>query len=237
VLPPKPLPKPSGGYRINGAIQAREVLLVGEDGARLGVRPMSEALAVARERGVDLVEINAAASPPVCKLMDYGKFKYDEKKRKRQSHRKVHAGQIKELRMRPRTDKHDLETKLNHGRQFLAEGHKLQITIVYRGREMSRMDLGMGLMNQVTARLEDVAKVERPPRLEGRSLSAVFTAKGKGDGKAKDKKVGGQAVPAHPPGQAAVPASGVAPSGLGQERQAPAQVPKVDSAGQPQTRT
>lgn len=226
-----PLKKPAGLHRINDEITAREVLVISDDGAKLGPRSLHEALGLARLKGLDLVEINTSSVPPVCKLLDYGKFKYEEKKKKKQTRRKLHAGQIKEIRLRPRTDKHDMEHKLEQGRGFLAEGHKLQITITFRGREMSRQDLGRDLMTAVIAQLDDVAKVERPPRQEGRRLAVVFSPKGKSDGKsAKDKQGGGKAVPSDPPRKTAVPPGGQAAPPVGQVGGPPPQAPQVGPA-------
>lgn len=211
----KPEPR-KNAHRINEEIVSREVLLIDAEGTKQGIKSTRDAIAMARQAGYDLIEVSGGSNPPVCKIGDYGKMKYDDKKRKRQTRRKVHAGEIKEIRLRPRTDKHDMEFKLAHGRAFLAEGHKLQITITFRGRENARKDLGTDLMNAIIASLDDVAKVDRPPRTEGRKLSAVFSPKGKGDAKAKNKQVDRQAVQAQPPGQVALPPAGQAAPGVGQ---------------------
>ena len=211
----RPEPR-KNAHRINEEITAREVLVIGSNGDKLGTKFTRDAIVLARQEGLDLIEVAGSANPTVCRIGDYGKMKYDDKKRKRQTRRKVHSGEIKEIRLRPRTDKHDMDFKLAHGRQFLAEGHKLQITISFRGRENARKDLGTDLMNQIIESLDDVAKLDRSPLTEGRRLSAVFSPKGKGDAKAKNKQVGGQAVQAQPQGQAAIPPAGQAAPGVGE---------------------
>lgn len=218
-------------HRLNMNIKVREVFLVDEDGTKLGVMPIDKAVSLARTKGLDLVEVSGNARPPVCKILDYGRFKYEEKKRKRQTGRKAHAGQIKEIRMRPRTDVHDLDFKLNRGRGFLTDGNKLQITIVFRGREMARQDLGRDLMSSIVKRLDDIAKVERNPRQEGRRLSAVFTPRGKGDGKAKNKQVRRKAVQTKPKRESPVQAGGEAKAPVGQIPKPPPEAPKVGPAG------
>jgi translation initiation factor IF-3 len=223
-------------FRINDAIMSREVLLIDDEGTKLGVMSADDARAMARRKGLDLVEVSAASRPPVCKIMDFGKFKYEQKKKSKQTRRKVHVGQIKEIRLRPRTDKHDLEFKVNHGREFLSEGCRLQVTIVFRGREMSRTDLGFTVLKDITARLDDVAKVERPPRQEGKRLSILFCPKGKTDGKVKDKKVDSQAVQNQPPGKGPVQALGQGTPAVGQAVRPPAPPPVVGPPGQPADR-
>lgn len=203
-------------HRINEGITSREVLLIDADGAKLGVKSTRDAIAMARQQGFDLIEVSGGSNPPVCKIGDYGKMKYDDKKRKRGTKRKMHTGEIKEIRLRPRTDKHDMEFKLDHAREFLAEGHKLQITITFRGRENARKDLGTDLMNKIIQSLDDVAKVDRSPRTEGKRLSAVFSPKGKADAKAKNKQVDLKAVQDQPAGKAPLPPAGQAAPGLGE---------------------
>ena len=138
---------------------------------------MDEALEEAREAGLDLVEISPNAKPPVCKILDYGKFKYEAQKKEQQSKKKQHVIKIKEIRLRPRIDQHDLETKVNMGRKFLKEGAKLKVTLMFRGREMSRLDLGELVLDKVAEMLADIAEVEKRDPMEGRRISIMYTAK------------------------------------------------------------
>ena len=143
----------------------------------MGVVKISEALRLAKEAELDLVEISPKAKPPVCKIMDYGKYKYEEKKKQQLSKKKQHVIKVKEIRLRPRIDDHDLMTKLNHGRKFLQDGAKLKVTLMFRGREMARVDLGKLVMEKVLEELSDVAEVEKDIPLEGRRMSMILNAK------------------------------------------------------------
>ncbi|MFQ6604699.1 MAG: translation initiation factor IF-3 [Fidelibacterota bacterium] len=174
-----------GGYliakqnkpRINDNIKEQEVRLIDHKGEQVGIVSIETALQTARETGLDLVEVAPNAKPPVCKILDYGKIKYEAKKKKQASKKKQHVVKLKEVRIRPHIDVHDLETKLNQGIKFLQEGCKLKVTVMFRGREMSRLDLGDLLMDRVKAILEDVAVIEKENGLEGRSMSTIFIAK------------------------------------------------------------
>ncbi len=133
------------------------------------------ALRRAEDAGLDLVEVAPEARPPVCKIMDYGKFKYQQKKREHEQRKKSHATQLKEVRIRPKIDKHDLDFKLNRAREFLEAGHKVQFNMLFRGREMAHQDLGRAVMAKVVEALEEVSKVERPARMEGRRMTLLLT--------------------------------------------------------------
>jgi len=126
---------------------------------------------------MDLVEVAPNSKPPVCKILDYGKMKYEAKKKEHQSKKKQHVVKIKEIRIRPRIDKHDLDNKLNMGRKFLKEGFKLKVTMMFRGREMSRIDLGEDVLNKIVKNLNDIAVLEKQSPLEGRRMVMMFTAK------------------------------------------------------------
>ena len=126
---------------------------------------------------MDLVEVAPNSKPPVCKILDYGKMKYEAKKKEHQSKKKQHVVKIKEIRIRPRIDKHDLDNKLNMGRKFLKEGFKLKVTMMFRGREMSRIDLGEDVLNKIVTNLNDIAVLEKQSPLEGRRMVMMFTAK------------------------------------------------------------
>jgi len=162
---------------VNEGIIADEVRLIGADGNQFGIVSVSDALEEASEAELDLVEISPNAKPPVCKIMDYGKFKYEEQKREQQSKKKQHVVKIKEIRVRPRIDQHDLETKVNMGRKFLKDGCKLKVTLMFRGREMSRLDLGEIVLDKVAEMLTDIAEIEKRDPMEGRRVTVMYTAK------------------------------------------------------------
>ncbi len=163
--------------RLNNEIKADEVRLISERGEQLGVVTTEVALNKARDVGLDLIEVAPNAKPPVCKILDHGKLKYEEKKRQQISKKKQHVIKIKEIRIRPQIDEHDLMTKLNQGRRFLTDGAKLKVTLMFRGREMSRVDLGKVVMERVLKELADVAEVEKDIPLEGRRMSMILNAK------------------------------------------------------------
>ena len=151
--------------------------MISEDGEQLGVVAIDVALQKAEDVGLDLMEVAPDAKPPVCKIVDHGKLKYEEKKKQQQSKKKQHIVKVKEIRLRPRIEDHDLMTKLNHGRKFLQDGAKLKITLMFRGRELSRIDLGKIVMERVLEELADVAEVEKDIPLEGRRMSMILNAK------------------------------------------------------------
>lgn len=136
----------------------------------LGVVTVQEGLRLAQERGLDLIEVAPNVTPPTCKIMDYGKYKYEEKKRAHESKKKQTVITIKELQVRPRTDQHDLDTKLRHARRFLLEGDKVKFSLRFRGREMAHQDLGMAVMQKVMEALKDICVIEAAPKMEGQQL-------------------------------------------------------------------
>lgn len=141
----------------------------------MGIVPIAEAMDSASSAGLDLVEVSSSSDPPVCKIMDYGKLKYDQKKKDQESKKKQHVIRIKEVRFRPRISDHDLGIKVNRVKKFIAAGSKVKITIMYRGREMARQDLGEDLIERIVESLEDVATVEKRGDLEGRRISVVMS--------------------------------------------------------------
>ena len=163
--------------RLNDKITSKEVRLISENGDQLGVVPIEVAIEKAKDVGLDLIEVGPNSKPPVCKILDYGKLRYEEKKRQQLSKKKQHKIKVKEIRLRPQIDDHDLFTKLNHGRKFLLDGSKLKVTLMFRGREMSRVDLGKIVMERVLEELSDVAEVEKDIPLEGRRMSMILNAK------------------------------------------------------------
>nr|WP_147694745.1 translation initiation factor IF-3 [Vogesella mureinivorans] len=165
--------------RINGEITGREIRLVGEEGEQLGIVTVRDALAMAEEREVDLVEISPTAQPPVCKLMDYGKFKYQQSKKKHEAKLKQKQIQVKEIKFRPGTDDGDYNVKLRSLIRFLTEGDKAKITLRFRGREMAHQDIGLALLKRVEADLAEVGTVEQFPKLEGRQMVMMIAPKKK----------------------------------------------------------
>jgi len=164
------MPKKSGKFRVNEEIRIRQVRLVDKDGEMVGVVPTEEALAAAREADMDLVEVSPNADPPVCKILDYGKFKYEEKKREHEAKKKQRGGDFKEIRLRPKTDTHDRQIKLDRARRFLREGNRVQVTLLFRGREMQHISQGSEVLNAIAKELEDVAKIERYANRDGRRM-------------------------------------------------------------------
>jgi len=162
--------------RVNERIRVREVRVIGADSEQLGVMTPEEALEKAREVGLDLVEVAANSKPPVCRIMDYGRYKYEQKKKRTGKNKQAHAASLKEVKLRPGTDLHDLEFKLNNARRFLMEGDKVKITVMFRGREMVHTYRGRTQLNQVIEHLKPIAKMENPPRMEGRFMSMILVA-------------------------------------------------------------
>ncbi len=163
--------------RVNNRIYADQVRLIGQNKEQIGVVSVSEALSRAQDAELDLVEISPNAKPPVCKIMDFGKFKYEEKKKAQQSKKNQQIIKVKELRMRPNIGDHDLENKLKMGKKFLDDGCKLKITLMYRGREMSRQDLGQDLMTRVLSLLSEHGEMEKDSPLMGRKKSIILAPK------------------------------------------------------------
>jgi translation initiation factor IF-3 len=166
--------QPEDAHRINDRIIAREVRVIGADGAQLGILLTAKALELAEQAELDLVEVSPNAKPPVCKLMDYGKFKYREQKKEAAAKKKRSETTIKELRIRYRTDVGDLETKLRQAREFLAEGDKVKFSMRFRGREVMYMDLGKEKFDLIVERLKDAASVDERSPLSGRQIYVVL---------------------------------------------------------------
>jgi len=166
-------------HRINREINISEVRLVGEDSEPLGIVPVPQALAMAEEAGVDLVEIAPQAKPPVCRLMDYGKFKYQEQKRAHEAKLKQKQIQVKEVKLRPGTDENDYQIKMRNMTRFLEEGDKVKVTLRYRGREMAHQEFGIRQLERIKADLGELVVVEQFPKLEGRQLIMVLAPKKK----------------------------------------------------------
>lgn len=166
-------------HRINREIRVPEVRLTGVDGAQIGIVSTAEALRMAEEYDVDLVEVAPNAQPPVCRLMDYGKFRYQEQKRAQEIKARQKVIQVKEVKFRPATDENDYQTKLRALRRFLADGDKAKVTLRYRGREMAHQDLGAQIMHRIRDELAEEAQIEMQPKLEGRQMIMVLAPKRK----------------------------------------------------------
>jgi translation initiation factor IF-3 len=162
---------------INGNIRAAAVRLVDADGTQLGVVPIDEAIQKAEDRGMDLVEVATKSDPPVCKILDYGKFKYEAQKKKNEARKKQKTIDVKEIKMRPGIEIHDYDVKMRAMRKFLGEGDKVKVTMRFRGREMAHQDLGLKVLNRVRDELEELAKVELMPKMEGRQMIMVIAPK------------------------------------------------------------
>src|SRR5271165_964778 len=160
--------------RINDRIRAREVRLVDPDGLQLGIRPLPEALALARQLDLDLVEVAPQANPPVCKIMDFGKFKFDAAQRAKESRRKTTSVAIKEMKYRPKIGPGDFDTKTRQVLKFLNEGHKVKVTIMFRGREVFHPELGKKILDRVAEKVDGMGKAEAVPRLDGRNMVMVL---------------------------------------------------------------
>jgi len=161
-------------HRINEEIRASEVRLIGEDGKQVGIMHVRDALQIAEERGLDLVEVSPTASPPVCRLMDYGKFIYEKAKRERQSKKAQRAAEIKEIRLRPKIGEHDIAFKVKLIRKFLSTGSKVKVRVRFRGREVTYPEIGRNLLTDIANQLEDIAVVEQSPRMEGYSMLMIL---------------------------------------------------------------
>jgi translation initiation factor IF-3 len=161
-------------YRVNDRIEAQEVRLVGEDGEMIGVVRLREAIERAREVGLDLVEVSPTAKPPVCKILDYGKFKYEAQKRANAARKKQRVIEVKEIKMRPGIDDNDYNIKMKKVRNFLEEGDKVKVTMRFRGRELSHQNLAMNILTKVKDEVSDLGKVEQFPKMEGRQMVMVM---------------------------------------------------------------
>lgn len=159
--------------RINGRIRAREVRVVGPQGTQIGILSLHEAINLARSQGMDLVEVAANANPPVCRIVDYGKFRYEQSKKEKESRKSQHVGRVKEIQLRPGIDEHDFKVKLNHAIEFLCEDNKVKLNLRYRGREMAHQEIGLEVMNRFINQLGSWGTSPEPPRKAGRNVNAI----------------------------------------------------------------
>ncbi len=161
--------------RINEKIRVKEVRLIGEKGEQLGVMPMNEALEVAKKHNLDLVEVAATASPPVCRLLDYGKYRYEQAKKERVVRRSQRVSLLREIRMRPKIGSHDFDAKARSVKKLLGEGDKVKVTIMFSGREIAHTDIGWRLLQRMSESLKEVSSLERPPVMEGKRMSVILS--------------------------------------------------------------
>lgn len=170
---------PEKGLRINERIRASKVRLIDHENNQVGVIEKYLAMNMAREAGLDLVEVAPTSEPPVCRIMDYGKYLYQQKRKVRESHKKhsVHLTTLKEIRLRPETDLHDLQIKVDHARKFIEKGHKVQFTLLFRGRQMLHQERGNEMLKSISSMMEDVAKIEQQGRLMNRRMTLTVVPK------------------------------------------------------------
>ena len=167
-------PPKNDGPRVNREIDVRSIRLVGADGEMIGVVTLREGLTIAEEAGLDLVEVSPNADPPVCKILDFGKFKYEDQKKKNAARKKQKVIEVKEIKLRPNIDDHDYDVKMRCMKKFLEEGDKVKVTLRFRGRELAHQDLGMKVLEKVKDDLEELGKVEQIPKMEGRQMVMVI---------------------------------------------------------------
>ncbi|MEW5983400.1 MAG: translation initiation factor IF-3 [Acidobacteriota bacterium] len=163
--------------RVNERIRVREIRVIDETGQQLGIMPPPQALAIARSRGLDLVEVAAAATPPVCRIMDFGKYQYQEQKRAREARRHQKVIEVKEIKFRPKVDEHDYQFKKKHIERFLEDGDKVKATIFFRGREMAHPEIGLRILQRLLGELAEVAIAENVPRREGNTMHVILARK------------------------------------------------------------
>ncbi|HEY4182810.1 MAG TPA: translation initiation factor IF-3 [Kofleriaceae bacterium] len=210
--------RPESGLRINHRIRVPEIRVILEE-EQLGILPTHEALRLAEEKGLDLVEISPRAFPPVCRIMDYGKYKYEEAKKKQQARKRASTVETKEIKFRPKTEGHDMDFKLKHIRRFLEGGNKVRLAVVFRGREITHPQTGMNVLNRVVERCNDIATVEATPNMEGRRMIMVIAPKPGVVRKAQEAKKQQAAQQA---------AAAAAASGPGKKDQPTKQAPPVE---------
>jgi translation initiation factor IF-3 len=170
-------PNRSDQVNINQKIRAREVRVINPDGEQIGIIPIKEALAAADEAGLDLVEVSPSAKPPVCKIMDYGRYRYEQTKKKQEAKKKQSTFQLKEIKVRPKTGEHDLQVKIGHIKKFIGNKDKVKVSVIFRGREITLSELGRTVLQRIIEETEEIAMVEQEPKFEGRTLVMVLSSK------------------------------------------------------------
>jgi translation initiation factor IF-3 len=178
ALPKRPQrPNRSNNVNINQRIRAREVRVIDPDAEQIGIIPTKEALAAAADAGLDLVEVSPNAKPPVCKIMDYGRYRYEQTKKKQEAKKKQSTFQLKEIKVRPKTGEHDLQVKIAHIKKFIGNKDKVKVSVIFRGREITLSELGRTVLQRIIEETEEVAMVEQNPKFEGRILVMVLSPK------------------------------------------------------------
>ena len=190
---------------MNHRIRVPEVRVVLDDGTQLGILSRDEALSLAEEKGLDLVEIAARSNPPVCRIMDYGRFKYEQSKKQKAARKHSSSMELKEIKFRPKTEQHDMDFKIKHVRRFLEEGNKCRLVIVFRGREITHPETGVAVLNRVVEATQDIATVEVRPSLEGKRMMMILGPRAGLVRRAKAPTTAGPVAPGAGPPQAAPP--------------------------------
>ncbi len=162
---------------INGQIRDKEVRVVSSSGEQMGIMPIKDALKLAQDEDLDLVRVAPKANPPVCKIIDYGKYKYEQGRKEKEAKKKQKTVEVKEVRLSPNIDSNDINTKANNARKFISKGNKVKVTLRFRGREMTHVQQSRHILDDFAEMLDDVAMIEKPPKMEGRSMSMVLTEK------------------------------------------------------------
>jgi len=201
-------PTPTGP-RTNHQIRATQVRVIDAEGQQVGVMTLEDAIHKAEESGLDLIEVAASADPPVCRIADVGKFKFEQDKRARDSKKNQHVSEVKEVRLRPRTDEHDLQVRVRAARRFLEEGHKVKVEVRFRGREATHPEVAREQIQRIAQGVSDIAIVERSPSLEGRSMFAILA---RGKSKAAEEAAARSAAPAREAAPVAAPAGAAPPA-------------------------
>ena len=173
----RPIQDTTKRVRVNRQIRISPIRVIAADGEQLGIMEVDQALRIAEEQNLDLVEVAPMARPPVARIMDYGKFKFEQAKQARVATKKQHVIQLKEVKFRPGIDEHDFETKTRHARRFLEEGNKVKVTLMFRGRQIAHPELGRAVVERVSTDLADIAKVESDAKMEGKSMTMILTPK------------------------------------------------------------
>ena len=163
--------------RVNERIRAKEVLVIDSNGTKLGVMPTLKALQLAKEQGLDLVEVSPNANPPVCRIMDYGKYKYQQQKKMHEAKKKQKTIEVKTVKVRPRTDEHDLQVRIKQTRKFLEKGNKVKAVVMFRGREQAHLELGEAQLMKIYEAVQDIAEIEKKPKKEGRDMIMILAPK------------------------------------------------------------
>lgn len=162
---------------INERIRSQEVRVINQEGEQLGILPLKEALRIAAEEDLDLVEVAPQSRPSVCKIMDYGKFKYEQSKKTHEAKKSQTIIQVKEVKMRPKTEEHDFQYKLRHIKRFLDKGNKAKVCVIFRGREFNHKEMGRSILDRVAEEVKDIAIIEQAPKLEGRNMAMIIAPK------------------------------------------------------------